>query len=137
MASYKQVSNTSNLYNGGYLTYWKLYLELLKMLSRKDDVLNEFRKQLPGLYGHKLERKIRFRFFLAKLYAYTIGIVWACLIKPLGQFFSRTVITKGSYMIPFNNISLEKTTKYKLFGIIFWVSRKQRLTDEDVKELCK
>lgn len=117
--------------------YWKLYAQFVEMVSDKEGIMNQIRMKLVTVPGVELEKKVRREFFWLKVNTYTWLFILACFIKPLGQIFSRRVLLKGAYKVPFENISVKKTTWYKVFGVTIWRSRNQRLTEEDIEELIK
>jgi hypothetical protein len=136
----KSISLNQNLYNGGYVAYWKIYSQLLQMLSEKNQILANMRKEFSHLFGIELEKKIKRSFFWLKLNAYTWLFVWCCLLKPLGQFFSRKVLIAGSYSVidsKFVNRNVTKSTKYKFLGIPIWYSTNQKLSEADINDLLK
>jgi hypothetical protein len=138
---YKSIRHTKNLYNGGFLAYWNLYGQLLKQISKKDELISKIRAAYPQFIGKELEEKVKWEFFKLKLFTYTLLFFWACLLKPFGQFVSRTVTINGDYMLAddgyFENKNIVKNTRYKLLGITIWYSTNQKLTEEEIKELKK
>lgn len=137
------IDNRSTQRKGGYLMYWRLYGQLVKMLSDKSKAKQHIMQQIlltEKLIGLKLQRKVNRAFFKAKLHTYTLGFIWWCLMKPLGQFHHTFVSTQGQYQVvdgEFFNISLQKSTKHFLFGVSIWTSKNQELNQEEIKELCK
>ena len=137
---FKEIRHTQNLYNGGYLAYWKIYTELISHTKDFEAFTKKASQQLKYLTGDKLIRKIKFQFFIFNLSVYTWLFVWCCILKPLGQFFSRRVIIAGRYRIVqgiFDNMGIIKSTQYKIFGIPFWYANDQTLSEEDIKDLMK
>lgn len=139
-AQYKSINRISKLYNGGFATYWNLYKKLLEQFSKKEELLSKIRTGYPQLVGDKLERKIKWEFFKLQMSAYTWLFVWACILKPFGQFVSRTVVMEGQYVIlddrDFHNVNIKKSTTYRLFGIKFWKAKNQYITEKDLKEIA-
>lgn len=137
------IDHRSTQRKGGYLMYWKLYGQLSKMLSNKSEAKKTIMHQIlltEKLIGIKLQKKVNRAFFKTKLHHYTLGFIWFCLIKPLGQFHHKFVRTQGQYQVvdgEFFNISLQKSTRHFLFNVPIWTSKNQELTQEEIKELCK
>lgn len=121
--------------------YWKLYVQMLRMLSDKSSMKSKIMEHVckaEKLTGLKLKRKVNREFLKAKISAYSWLFVWICLIKPLGQFFSRIVKINGTYQKisdEFSNINVVKNTTYKMFGVPIWKASNQKLSKEDIKEL--
>ena len=134
--------NTSHS-NGGYIAYWKLYAQLLSMVSDKSKMKASIREQIAKaerVLGVELQRKVDRAFFRMKLSVYTWQFVWACLIKPLGQFCSRRVTIEGSYRIvngQFQNRDLAKSTVYRVFGLPVWAATNQCFTEEEMQKFLQ
>jgi len=141
---HKEIKSTNNLKNGGYVMYWKLYKQLHGMLCDKNNALQKLRNnytQSSLLLDMEIEKRILWQLFWAKCYTYTIGFIWFCLLKPLGQFTSKIIYISGKYKMindtVFENVDLTKSTTYKLFNITVWKSYNQKLTKEELTNLKK
>jgi hypothetical protein len=139
----KEISKENNLHYGGYRMYWKLYRQLLYKLRNKQSVTWAVKGTFTDTINLSIQennRKINTSFFWLTVNAYTWLFIWSCIIKPLGQFFSKKIIIAGTYKIidnKFNNVSVVKATQYKLFGFPIWYDTDQRLTEEDINELME
>lgn len=121
-STYKQVSvdNRSKTSNGGYVTYFKLFRQLLSQMRASIHVLSTS------------------QYVLMNVIAYT-KFVWWCGIKPMGQFVSTLTHIKGTYTLTdgiFNNRDVKKNVLYIIFGITVYKTQ-LRLTEEDIREMLK
>lgn len=121
--TYKQVSvdNKSRSNNGGYVTYFKLFRQLVAQIKSNKNLFTSYQYVMMNII---------------------VGLkfLWWCGIKPLGQFVSKHTHTKGTYILSngvFENKSVAKTVAYFLFGNILLFKISASLTNEDIKELLK
>jgi hypothetical protein len=126
---------------GGYLTYWKLYANFVKMLSNKSDMMSKLRDNLISvaeMTNQDITRKLNRHFIMLRLKTYTIMFVWVCLIKPLGQFYSTVTTMRGDFVVTngyFQNTNLKKCRTHYIFGIPIFYQYCMKLSDENIKNL--
>jgi hypothetical protein len=139
----KNIQWNVNQHYGGFLTYWQLYAKFVKQVGNKSAMTQAIMQQVQEaerVTGQELTKKTERALFLLRLKTYTVMFPWACLIKPLGQFFSKRTSISGSYSIHNDQIAnsqLNKQTTYKLFKIPVWQANNQRLTEQEIQELLK
>jgi len=128
---------------GGYLTYWKLYAQFVKMLSNKSEVIQKLRDNLvivAGMTNEDVTRKLNRQFVMLRFKTYTFMFVWSCLIKPLGYFYSRVTTMRGDFVVTndyFQNTNLKKNRTHYIFGILVLFQYDMKLTDADIKKLTE
>lgn len=128
---------------GGYLTYWKLYAQFVKMLSNKSEIMQKLREALvivTAMTNQDITKKLNRQYKMLRLKTYTVMFVWACLIKPLGYFYSRVTTKKGSFVVTnghFQNTDLKKCRTHYICGIPVFYQYDMTLTDADIKDLTK
>lgn len=108
------VNNSNTKRYGGFVTYWRLYAQLIDMVKS------------AGIRRNIFVRIAKF--------------CWFCLIKPFGTFYTSVTTYKGEYQTingRFENINLIKRRVHKIARIpIFWTST-TKFSDEDITYLLK
>jgi hypothetical protein len=125
---------------GGYLLYWKLYTQLCKNLRalRIHNHVVVTTQRMTDPYKLQIGQDVPTTWHLMNLY--TIQFIWFCLIKPLGQFYSRVTTMRGDFVVTnghFQNTNLKKCRTHYIFGIPVFYQYDMTLTDENIKDLTK
>ncbi len=112
---YKEINNKLTQSFGGWVAYFKLYVQFLNKMVEYRDL---------GFRPH------------VRLWMH-VSMFMQVLFKPLKQFYTRTTVTAGKFKVVdgvFENISVTKKVHLRLFNLYFW-SYTDTLSDADIAEL--
>lgn len=118
------IDKKSAQHYGGYVTYFRLYIKLWKMMLESSVVAD-----LPRL---------------RKIWAYVdlcLRFFWYCLVKPLACIYSHVTYIKGWFTVDgegyvSHRLTLSKCVTHRVFGIPV-LSIKKHVTQEDIQEITK
>jgi hypothetical protein len=104
----REISHVRKLYNGGHITYIKLYFKLFKMQKVALSVFPWYQK-------------------MWEWFTFALKTPWWIIIKPFGVVYSKKVTYKGEFVVINDNLDLDtfdvkKSIVHRLFYIPVFMS---------------